>query len=114
MSILPITHAERAAIPYSTKLLRDKTFVVRSPCEYPRRNFAFASKQCSQVLKHFEIRGKTFAVQAKSTNFKTTKVLALERFVLYGMSHCVAACATSISNMVTCVHMSALSYAVKI
>ena len=42
-----------------------------------RKIFVFA-KQHPQVSKHFEIYGKTFAVQAK-----TTKILALECFVLY-------------------------------
>ena len=50
-------------VPYSTKLSRDKTFVVRSPCiKYVRKAFAFASKQCLLALKHFEIHGKTFVV----------------------------------------------------
>ena len=48
-----------------------------------KKTFMFASKQCPQVLKHFEIHGKTFAVQA--TSVKTMKVLALEHFVLYGI-----------------------------
>ena len=43
--------------------------------------FTFASNQCPQVPKHFEIHGKRFAVQAKT--MKTVKVLALEHFVLY-------------------------------
>ena len=42
-----------------------------------RKTFAFAAKQRPQVPEHFEICGKTFAVQAK-----TMKVLALKRFVL--------------------------------
>ena len=41
------------------------------------KTFAFASKQHPQVLKQFEIHGKTFAVQAKSV--KTTKVSALKQ-----------------------------------
>ena len=49
------------------------------------KTFAFASKQCPQVPKHFDIHRKIFVVQAKTT--KSTKVLALERFVLYGTSH---------------------------
>ena len=64
-------------IPNSTKHLGAKTFAVRSPCEYSQKNFAFAAKQRPQVPEHFEICGKTFAVQAK-----TMKVLALKRFVL--------------------------------
>ena len=44
--------------------------------------FMFASKQRPQVPKHFEIRGKTFAVQTKTAKF--TKVLALKHFVLHG------------------------------
>ena len=47
------------------------------------RKTVFASKQCPQVLKHFEIHGTTFAVQAKTV--KTVKVLVLEHFVLYGL-----------------------------
>ena len=43
------------------------------------KTFSFASKQCPQVPKQFEIHGKTFVVEAK-----TVKVLALERFALYG------------------------------
>ena len=47
-----------------------------------RITFAFAS----QVLKHFEICEKTFAVQAKTV--KTAKVFALECFVLpYGAKY---------------------------
>ena len=42
----------------------------------------FASKQCPEVSKHFEICGKTFAVQEKTA--KTMKVLAFKCFVLYG------------------------------
>ena len=40
-----------------------------------RKTFAFASKQCPQAPKHFEIRGKTFVVQAKTV--KTVQVLVL-------------------------------------
>ena len=47
-----------------------------------RKIFVFASKQRTQVPKHYEICRKTFAVQAKTV--KITKVLALEPFVLYG------------------------------
>ena len=56
--------------------------MVRLPCEYSQKTFAFASKQRPQlqVPRHFEIHGKTFALQAK-----TTKVLTLGRFVLYGI-----------------------------
>ena len=63
----------------------DKTFTVRSPCEYSQKNLRVCIKQHPQVLKRFEIHGKTFAVQAKFA--KTTNVLALKRFVLYGMQN---------------------------
>ena len=43
----------------------------------------FASKQCPQLPKYFEIHGKTFTVQVKTV--KTLKDLALKHFVLYGM-----------------------------
>ena len=46
-----------------------------------RKMFTFASKQRPQVPKDFEICRKTFVVQAKPA--KSTKVLALECFVLY-------------------------------
>ena len=38
----------------------------------------------SKLQKHFKIRRKTIAVQGKTT--KTTKVLALEHFILYSIS----------------------------
>ena len=63
-------------ILYSTKLSRLGHLV--SIC---RKTFAFASKQCPQVSKHFEICGKTFTIQEKTA--KTMKVLALKRSVLY-------------------------------
>ena len=69
-------------LPYSTKLLKDKTFAVRSQCEYLWKTFAFVTKQHPQVHKNFEICGKTFAVQAKTT--KSTKVLAFKHFLVYG------------------------------
>ena len=46
-----------------------------------RKAFTFASKQHPQVPQHFEIHGKTFAIQAK-----TVKVLALKRSVQYTVS----------------------------
>ena len=33
-------------VPYSTKLLRDKTFTVRSSCEYSQKNFRIC------IIKH--------------------------------------------------------------
>ena len=48
------------------------------------KSFTFASKQCPQVPKDFEICRKTLAIQAK-----TVKVLPLKRFVLYGISEAV-------------------------
>ena len=56
-------------IPYSTKVLKDKTFAVRSPCEYSRKNFhvciSIAQNDVLKISKRLEIRGKTFAVQGK-------------------------------------------------
>ena len=51
-----------------------------------RKTFVFASNQCSQVLKHFEICKKTFAIQAKTAEI-AAKILAFERFALYGMPY---------------------------
>ena len=38
---------------YSTKLLRDKTFVVRSPCEYLQKHFCVCIKTTSTSAKKF-------------------------------------------------------------
>ena len=65
-------------VPYNTKLSRDKTFVVRSPCKYSQKNIHVCIKQSPQKPKNFEICGKTFMVQAKSV-----KVLPPGSFVLY-------------------------------
>ena len=49
-----------------------------------QKKIVFAAKQCPQVPKYFETCGKTFMVQAKTT--KVMKVLALECFVLHGIT----------------------------
>ena len=46
------------------------------------KTFTFASKQHPLAPKHFEICGKTFVVQGKTT--KSAKVLLLKGFVIYG------------------------------
>ena len=46
----------------------------------------FASKQGSQVLKHFEIHGKTFTVQAKTTKGLALKHFAIVLYIQYNMS----------------------------
>ena len=48
------------------------------------KTFTFASKQCPQVPKHFEICGKAFAVQVKTV--KCVKVLGLKSFVLHSIA----------------------------
>ena len=56
-----------------------KPLAVRLPCEYSQKNFCVCIKKHPTVSKHFEVCGKTFAVQSKIMN-----TIALERFVLYG------------------------------
>ena len=75
-------------IPYSTKHSRAKTLWLGHHVSIHRKTFALAAKQPLQVPKHFNVRGKTFAFQAKSA-----KVLALEWFILY-------------RNNNTCIHMT--------
>ena len=55
-------------IPHSTKLPRDKTFAVRSPCEY-------LWKKICEIWEKFAVQTKTV---------KSANVLVLKRFVLYG------------------------------
>ena len=45
-----------------------------------KKTSTFASKQCPLTPKHFEICGKTFAVQGKT--MKSAEVLSLKGFVL--------------------------------
>ena len=47
-------------LPYSTKVSRDKTFVVRSPCEYSRKNFHV----CISIAHAKVSRDKTFVVRS--------------------------------------------------
>ena len=71
-------------IPYSTKHWRDKTFAVRSPCEYSRKKLLRLYKKlpypCHCIGKFVD---KTFTVQGKTA--KSANVLSLECFVLYGI-----------------------------
>ena len=69
-------------IHYSTNLLKTKLLRLGHLVSICRETFMFASKQCPQVSKRFEICRKTFVVQEKIA--KTMKVLALKHFVLYG------------------------------
>ena len=45
-------------IPYNTKLQRDKTFAVRSPCEYSWKNLCVCIKTTYTSAKTLKFTGK--------------------------------------------------------
>ena len=55
-------------IPYSTKVSRDKTFAVRSPCEYSRKNF----RVCISIAQKF--RGTKLSWLDHDVNSKNLSV----------------------------------------
>ena len=79
-------------VPYSTKVSRDKTFAVRSPCEYSRKNFRVCIKNVHySVYSRSPSRRLYMKFAGKHSRFKG-KPRKLQKFcplnLLYYMVYC--------------------------